>query len=88
MEKKMNAGLNRRDWMKTTGLAAGALAVGAMKAPAAEPKREASSQQPAKSSVVFQRTIPVRYEVDVFVAGGGPAGTAAAVAARSQGASV
>lgn len=36
----------------------------------------------------FQRNIPVRHEVDVLVAGGGPAGIAATVAAREQGASV
>ena len=84
----MRERVNRRDWMKTTGLAAGAMVAGAMKASAAETKREASPQPLAKSSVMFQRNIPVRYEVDVFVAGGGPAGTAAAVAARSQGATV
>lgn len=39
-------------------------------------------------TVMLQRTIPVRHEVDVFVAGGGPAGTAAAVAAARQGRSV
>jgi hypothetical protein len=36
----------------------------------------------------FSRNIPVRHEVDVLVAGGGPAGVAATVAARAQGASV
>ncbi len=36
----------------------------------------------------FRRDIPVRHEVDVLVAGGGPAGVAAAVAAAEQGASV
>jgi hypothetical protein len=36
----------------------------------------------------FARQIPVRAEVDVFVAGGGPAGVAAAVGAARQGASV
>jgi hypothetical protein len=36
----------------------------------------------------FQRNVPVRHEVDVFVAGGGPAGCAAAVSAARQGASV
>jgi hypothetical protein len=36
-------------------------------------------------SVEFQRTIPVRSTVDVFVAGGGPAGLAAAVLAARQG---
>jgi hypothetical protein len=38
--------------------------------------------------VVFQRRIAVRHEVDVFVAGGGPSGVAAAVAAARQGAKV
>lgn len=33
----------------------------------------------------FQRTIPIRHRVNVFVAGGGPAGIAAAVAASRQG---
>jgi len=38
--------------------------------------------------VKFQREIPVRHDVDVFVAGGGPAGCAAAAAAARQGKSV
>ena len=38
--------------------------------------------------VNFQRKIPVRYDVDVFVAGGGPAGVAAGVVAARQGRSV
>ncbi len=36
----------------------------------------------------FACTIPVRHEVDVFVAGGGPAGSSAALAAARMGASV
>lgn len=36
-------------------------------------------------NISFRRTIPVRYEVDVFVAGGGPAGVSAAFAAACQG---
>lgn len=36
----------------------------------------------------FNREIPVRYEVDVFVAGGGPAGVAAALAASRASAKV
>jgi flavin-dependent dehydrogenase len=40
------------------------------------------------NDVLFQRRIQVRHEADVFVAGGGPAGVAAAVAAARQGARV
>ena len=40
------------------------------------------------ATVSFARQIPVRHEVDVMVAGGGPAGVAAAVAAARRGASV
>lgn len=36
----------------------------------------------------YERNLEVRHEVDVFVAGGGPAGVSAAVAAARQGASV
>ena len=35
--------------------------------------------------VVFKRDVPVRHDVDIFVAGGGPAGLAAAVSAARQG---
>ena len=38
--------------------------------------------------VTFQKSIPVRHTVDVLVAGGGPAGLAAAVTAARQGRSV
>ncbi len=37
------------------------------------------------SQVRYSREIPVRWEVDVFVAGGGPAGVAAALTAARQG---
>lgn len=39
-------------------------------------------------SIPFQRDIPVRHDVDIFIAGGGPSGVAAALAARRQGCSV
>ena len=39
-------------------------------------------------SIQFSRTIPVQYDVDVCVAGGGPAGVAAAVSAARAGAKV
>lgn len=38
--------------------------------------------------ITFQRSIEIRYHADVFVAGGGPAGVAAAVAAARNGARV
>ncbi|OGV67141.1 MAG: hypothetical protein A3K19_10690 [Lentisphaerae bacterium RIFOXYB12_FULL_65_16] len=38
--------------------------------------------------ITLKRSIPVRYDVDVLVVGGGPAGSAAAVAAARQGRSV
>ena len=40
------------------------------------------------STLRFSRELPVRHEVDVFVAGGGPAGCAAAALAARQGARV
>jgi len=47
-----------------------------------------SGNNAAGKVVTIQRRIPVRYEVDVFVAGGGPSGVAASVAAARQGRSV
>ncbi|RKY92903.1 FAD-dependent oxidoreductase, partial [candidate division KSB1 bacterium] len=42
-----------------------------------------------KGSVLsYQRSLRVRYEADILVAGGGPAGVAAAVAAARQNRSV
>jgi hypothetical protein len=67
-----------------SGMAAGAWAMSGSSASTAV----AAGTPAGQEAVNFQRTIPVRYEVDVFVAGGGPAGTAAAVSARKQNASV
>lgn len=50
-----------------------------------------TANTPAKSrdgTVAYSRSLPVKVETDVFVAGGGAAGVAAAVAARSAGARV
>jgi len=41
-----------------------------------------------RPNILFQRTISIRHEVDVFIAGGGPSGVAAALAATQQGAKV
>ncbi len=38
--------------------------------------------------MIYQREIPVKYDVDVCIIGGGPTGVAAAIAAARQGASV
>ena len=38
-----------------------------------------------KNILNYQKSIPVKYDVDVFIAGGGPAGVAAAIAAARQG---
>ena len=42
----------------------------------------------ADQPISFVRTVPVRAEVDIFIAGGGPAGVAAALTAARQGARV
>lgn len=84
--------MNRRDWLRVSGLAAGAWAMNgageSMAVAAGTSPSHAQPQPSGKGTVSFQRSIPVRYEVDVFVAGGGPAGTAAAVSASKQNASV
>jgi hypothetical protein len=70
----------RRGFLAGTG----AMAIGAWSGlnPAGS---EAGEVQDGAQEVAFQRRIPIRHEVDVFVAGGGPAGVAAAVAAARQG---
>ncbi|MBM4091313.1 MAG: FAD-dependent oxidoreductase [Planctomycetes bacterium] len=72
---------NRRRFLKVSVAAA---ALGGLRAAADEgPGRERSAGE-----VAFQRRVVVRHDVDVFVAGGGPSGVAAAVAAARQGARV
>ncbi len=71
----------RRDFLKGS---VGAAALGGLGS-IAGPAPGAEVQQ---GEVLFQRRLSVRHEVDVFVAGGGPSGVAAAVAAARQGASV
>ena len=72
---------NRREFLKGSVTAA---ALGTL--PCVREEGEAA-EQPG-TDIVFQRHISVRHEVDVFVAGGGPSGVAAAVAASRQGARV
>jgi len=71
---------NRRSFLKGTTAAA----VGALGALGASGSSARAGDLGAKE-VCFQRRIPVRHEVDVFVAGGGPSGVAVAVAAARQG---
>ena len=49
---------------------------------------EAAVRGAATGGVAYSRTLPLKAETDVLIAGGGPAGVAAAVAARSAGARV
>jgi len=71
---------NRRGFLKgSAAVAAGAL--GSL-SPAG---RSATAASPSPNEICFQRRIPIRHEVEVFVAGGGPSGLAAAVAAARQG---
>ncbi len=53
-----------------------------------EDKAMQKDEKISTQTVHFTREVPVRYESDVFVAGGGPAGVAAALAARRQGCTV
>ena len=67
--------MNRRSFIKGSALALAA-------APAALTGKTPST---SANGLAYARTLPVKVETDVFVAGGGPAGVAAAVAARSAG---
>lgn len=69
----------RRDFLRSA-VALGAVLPCVGKASSAEPS--------ASSGLVFSKRLPVRVETDVFVAGGGPAGVAAAVTAARAGAKV
>jgi hypothetical protein len=71
---------NRRDFIKGAALTAGmASCLG----------RAADGLQAGRQGeIVFSRSLPVKVETDVMVCGGGPAGVAAAVAARHAGARV
>lgn len=70
---------NRRDFLKGAALAAAG-------APAAAGVAAAGPRQSAPSA--YARALETAYDVDVFVAGGGPSGVAAAVAAARGGAKV
>lgn len=77
--------MNRREFMTGAALAAvgGTVPFGAR---AAAPTKGTGPS--GKGTVPYSRSLPVKVETDVFVAGGGPAGVAAAVAAARHGAKV
>ena len=79
----------RRRWLQVLGLGGGMLA-GRESLSAASSAPGKSIAEPAQPgpTITMQRTLPVRHDVDVFIAGGGPAGIAATLAARRQGARV
>lgn len=82
--------INRRQWMLAAGSIAAAGSLNAanessQSSPGTSPE---SGSESSPQTISFAKSLPVRYDVDVFIAGGGPAGTAAAVAARSRGAKV
>jgi len=74
---------NRREFIKAAStLCVGGLAAG--DGVAAAPSDSSKTTKPA-SQVVWRREIPVRYECDVAVVGGGIAGVSAALAAARSG---
>lgn len=64
----------------------GSAALAAVGCPCSFAQTSQASQ--TSSGVVYSKTLPIECETDVFVAGGGPAGIAAAVAAARAGRSV
>jgi hypothetical protein len=86
---------NRRNFLKAVGLGTAAQAI--PRTPlAAEVRRdkpksktnEKVTSEKRYTNVSLKRSIPVRHDVEVFIAGGGPSGVAAAVSAAQQGAKV
>ena len=80
--KSFSLPVSRRDFVKMAGLAAAGALVGGGTV------RPASASAPAGGDTMEYagRQIPVLYDTDVCVAGGGPAGTAAAILAARGGA--
>lgn len=72
--------MNRREFLK--GAAVATVGVGLPQVAKSESAKMGAGQ------IAYERRLPVRIETDVMVCGGGPAGVAAAVAARAAGARV
>lgn len=80
----------RRIFLAQTGASAAALAAGCTAAAKSTPVAASpvDKSAPALPQVAWSRSIPVRYEADVAVLGGGMAGVSAAMAAARSGAKV
>ena len=76
--------MNRRDMLKT----AAAVGFGTAVAATREGTAEASLVTASDAEVVWSRKVPVRWDVDIAVIGGGMAGVGAAAAAARSGARV
>ncbi|UCC22674.1 MAG: FAD-dependent oxidoreductase, partial [Planctomycetota bacterium] len=86
---------SRRNFLKAVGLGTAAQAIPrtmlAAEISGDRPKSKTNEKATSRkkcTSVPFKRSVPIRHEVDIFIAGGGPSGVAAAVAAAGAGAKV
>lgn len=81
---------NRRNFLKAVGLGTAVQAIprALLAAETSGDKPKSKVSEKGCTSVTLKRSIPVRHEVDVFIAGGGPSGVAASVAAARAGAKV
>ena len=85
----MQTTTSRRSFLKTSAFGLAGSAALARTAPAATPETTATvTPSTAAKTFSFARDIPVEENFDVIVAGGGPAGSAAAICAARLGAKV
>lgn len=87
--------MNRREYLKASGgiIVASMMATSDHNGNATEPEKKYVLPRGPKASepvgeVQWSRTVPIKYEADIVVAGGGIAGVSAAAAAARSGASV
>ena len=86
MKKQMTSlNIDRRAFIKSAMFATGFAPMARI---LADSPSNAARGDSCASGIAYSRTLPVKVETDVFIAGGGSAGVAAAVAARSAGARV
>lgn len=83
--KSFSIPINRRDFMKLAGLTTAGLLLGGA---ADSPQVEAAEKISGKTVKYAGKDIPLLYDVDICVCGGGPSGTAAAISAARKGAKV